>query len=182
MKKICLAAAGALALGACSHGPDGQVGAVQAPAKWNLGYSAASEKVMARTFGTTRLKAGDYVWAKGKPPEGPTAVVVSLSDQMAYVYRAGQLIGASSVSSGKQGKETPPGMFPILEKRKVHASNRYENVPMPYMQRLDWYGIALHGGTVPGYPASHGCVRLPMKFAQRLFDLTEVGSQVLIEQ
>ncbi|MEO5640924.1 MAG: L,D-transpeptidase family protein, partial [Sphingomicrobium sp.] len=101
--------------------------------------------------------------------------------QMGYVYRAGQLIGVTTVSSGKTDHETPTGVFPILDKKKVHHSKTYDNASMPYMQRLNNYGVALHGGNNPGYPASHGCVRLPMKFAARLFELTQTGSPVIIE-
>jgi L,D-transpeptidase catalytic domain len=126
------------------------------------------------------LKPGQYVWNASGAPEGPLEIVVSLDAQMAYVYRGGSLIGASTVSTGKEGHETPTGHFPILQKRKVHHSNRYDNAPMPYMQRLNWHGVALHGGQIPGYPASHGCVRLPMKFAQKLFGATSLGASVYI--
>src|SRR3546814_5930351 len=85
-----------------------------------------------------------------------------------------------TVSSGRRGYESPVGRFEILQKRKVHRSNRYENAPMPYMQRLNWYGVAFHGGRVPGYPASHGCIRLPMQFAEKLYGVTELGSFVFV--
>jgi lipoprotein-anchoring transpeptidase ErfK/SrfK len=96
------------------------------------------------------------------------------------VYRAGQLIGVSTVSTGKEGKETPAGIFPILEKKRTHFSRKYDNAPMPFMQRLDQYGIALHAGAIPGYPASRGCVRLPAAFAAKLFAMTDVGDKVVI--
>ena len=107
-------------------------------------------------------------------------MVISLEDQHAYVYRAGELVGVSTISSGKPGKDTPPGIFPILEKKRMHHSRKYDNAPMPHMQRLDDYGIALHAGYNPGKPASHGCVRLPAKFAAKLFQVTKVGTEVLI--
>ncbi|GAC1577573.1 MAG: hypothetical protein NVS3B5_09720 [Sphingomicrobium sp.] len=145
------------------------------------GQSDQARADMVELFGTTDLAPGQYKWANDIPPAGPTKIVISLTDQMGYVYRAGQLIGVTTVSSGKTDHETPTGIFPILGKEKIHHSKTYDNASMPYMQRLNNYGVALHGGMNPGYPASHGCVRLPMKFAARLFDLTQTGSPVIIE-
>ena len=115
-----------------------------------------------------------------EPRSGAVTVVVSLPQQKAYVFRGRELIATSRVSTGKRGHETPAGTFRILQKRVEHYSNRYDNAPMPYMQRLTNYGIALHGGRVPGYPASHGCIRLPHGFAQRLYNLTDHGGKVVI--
>src|SRR4029450_6315085 len=89
-------------------------------------------------------------------------------------------IGASTVSSGKKGYDTPTGVFTVLEKKKEHYSKTYNNAPMPFMQRLTWKGVALHAGNLPGYPASHGCVRLPAKFAQLLYGETNLGRTVVI--
>jgi hypothetical protein len=114
------------------------------------------------------------------PGEGPVRIVVSLSQQKAFVYKAGALVAASPVSTGRRGHETPTGTFPILEKQVHHRSNKYSNAPMPFMQRLTPYGIALHAGHVPGYPASHGCIRLPWGFAKRLYGLTSYGTTVTI--
>lgn len=127
-----------------------------------------------------KLKPGGYWWAADAPADGETEVIVSLEDQRAYVYRAGQLIGVSTISSGKDGKETPAGIFPILEKKRTHFSRKYDNAPMPYMHRLDRWGIALHGGAIPGYRASRGCVRLPHAFAAKLFSMTDIGDRVVI--
>ena len=126
------------------------------------------------------LKPGDYLWYPQVAPSGPLVLVVSLDEQRAYVYRNGIAIGVSTISSGKPGKETPPGVFTILQKNKDHRSNLYNDAPMPYMQRLTWDGIALHGGALPGYPASHGCVRLPQAFAQKLFAITRTGDTVVV--
>jgi hypothetical protein len=126
------------------------------------------------------LKPGDYWWAPDAPATGEVEVVVSLEDQKAFVYRAGALIGVSTISSGKEGKQTPPGIFPILEKKRTHFSRTYDDAPMPFMQRLDRFGIALHAGAIPGYPASRGCVRLPTAFAAKLFAITDVGDKVVI--
>ena len=122
---------------------------------------------------------GDFVWQPQRALDGPVEIVVSLPIQMAYVYRGGTLIGVSSVSTGAPGKDTPTGKFEILEKKRHHRSNLYD-APMPFMQRLTWDGIALHAGTIPGYPASHGCVRLPAGFASKLFAATRVGATVHI--
>lgn len=127
-----------------------------------------------------KLKPGQYVWQPEREESGPVEVVISLSQQKAYVYRSGTLIGASTISSGKPGHESPVGAFEILQKRKDHRSNKYNSAPMPFMQRLNWYGVALHGGNIPGYPASHGCIRLPMKFAEKLYGVTPLGAKVVL--
>ncbi|HVK51419.1 MAG TPA: L,D-transpeptidase [Pseudoxanthomonas sp.] len=126
------------------------------------------------------LKPGQFIWAPQVAPEGPVVLVVSLDEQRAYAYRNGMAIGVSTISSGKPGKDTPTGVFTILQKNKDHRSNLYNNAPMPYMQRLTWDGIALHGGSLPGYPASHGCVRLPQAFAEKLFAITRHGDTVVV--
>lgn len=115
-------------------------------------------------------------WATGDD----VRVLVSLPQQKAWVFRGAQLVAVSAVSTGRRGHETPVGRFPILQKQVHHRSNRYSNAPMPYMQRLTHYGIALHGGALPGYPASHGCIRLPHSFARRLYGLTGPGTRVTV--
>ena len=107
-------------------------------------------------------------------------VVVSLPQQKAYVFEDGELVATSPVSTGKRGHETPTGTFPITQKKVKHRSNKYANAPMPYMQRLTSYGIALHGGHLPGYPASHGCIRLPHGFAKKLYNMTDYGTRVTV--
>lgn len=134
----------------------------------------------AEIVGVSSLDPGEYVWRPQLATDGPVEIVVSLPLQMAYVYRGGTLIGASTVSSGKPGHETPTGSFEILQKRREHFSNLYDNAPMPFMQRLTWDGIALHAGAIPGEPASHGCVRLPMAFARQLYAVTSLGATVHI--
>ena len=131
------------------------------------------------------LEPGTYEWNPELAPDGPVLIVVSLADQLAYVYRAGTLIGTTTVSTGKRGHETPTGVFYILERKTMHYSNLYESpdgsaAPMPYMQRLTWDGVALHAGRVPGHRASHGCVRLPPEFARKLFDVTYRGTTVVV--
>ncbi|HEY5721732.1 MAG TPA: L,D-transpeptidase family protein [Allosphingosinicella sp.] len=126
------------------------------------------------------LEAGEFVWAPEAAPAGPVLLVVSLAAQRAAVYRNGVAIGISTVSSGRSGTPTPTGTFTVLERDAVHHSNRYDNAPMPHMLRLTWDGIALHGGDVPGYPASHGCIRLPRKFARLLYGVTRIGTTVIV--
>ena len=110
----------------------------------------------------------------------PMTLVVSLGNQKVDIYRGMTLITSSSVSTGKRGYATKAGVFSILEKRRRHYSNLYGGAPMPWMQRLTWSGTALHAGVVPGYPASHGCIRLPYYFAPKLFSMTDVGGQVVV--
>jgi len=126
-----------------------------------------------------KLAPGEYEWHPEKAPAGPTLVVVSVDDQMAYIYRNGVQIGRTTVSTGREGKDTPTGVFTILEKKEEHVSSIYGS-SMPYMQRLTWSGVALHAGALPGYPASAGCVRLPLEFSKLLFGTTASGTTVVI--
>ena len=129
---------------------------------------------------TPEFKPGDYVWHPEISPAGPVVVIVSLPEQRMYVYRNGVRIGRSTVSTGKKGHPTPTGMFTILQKKVSHESNIYKGARMPHMQRLTWTGIAMHAGHLPGYPASHGCVRLPVDFAEKLYSVTRNGTSVII--
>ena len=113
-------------------------------------------------------------------PAGPVVLIVSLPGQRMYVFRNGVRIGVSTVSSGKKGHATPTGIFTILQKKVRHESNIYKGAQMPHMQRLTWTGIAMHAGHLPGYPASHGCVRLPTDFAEKLYSVTGNGTSVII--
>ena len=115
-------------------------------------------------------RPGSYVWEPDRSPDGAVLVVVSLPEQRAHIYRDGKRIGLTTISTGSEGRETPPGQFEILQKKVTHRSNLYDDAPMPFMQRLTWDGIALHAGKLPGYPASHGCIRLPDAFAKLLFE------------
>lgn len=129
-----------------------------------------------------RKKAPVIAWKTEDLPEGPVQLVISLPDQKMTVYQGGQAVVSTPVSTGKPGYDTPAGVFSVLEKRRVHFSRKYDDAPMPNMQRLTWSGIALHGGRVPGYAASHGCIRLPHGFAKELFAFTERGAQVIVAQ
>jgi len=143
-----------------------------------LGSGASKSSVAETEVG--KLKPGDFIWHPAVAPSGPMTILVNLQAQRAYVYRNGVRIGASTVSTGKPGKETPTGVFTILQKHKDHRSNKYNNAPMPFMQRLTWDGIALHAGHLPGHPASHGCIRLPLAFSEALFKATTMGMAVVI--
>jgi len=129
---------------------------------------------------TGQLKPGQYWWNPQLSPSGPLMVLVSIPQQTMHVYRNGMLIGRSTVSTGSKGHATPGGVFTILEKKQTHYSKKYDNAPMPNMQRLTWTGIAMHSGNLPGYPASHGCIRLPYDFSQLLFSETSKGGTVVV--
>jgi hypothetical protein len=133
-----------------------------------------------RYVGDVKLKPGEYVWQPERSPEGAVVMIVSLPEQLLHVYRNGVEIGVSTCSTGKPGHRTPTGVFTILEKQRKHVSSIYKGAQMPNMERLTWGGIALHAGNLPGYPASHGCVRLPMKFSALLFEVTHLGGVVII--
>ena len=126
------------------------------------------------------FKAGDYVWHPEISPAGPVVIIVSLPEQKMFVYRNGVRIGRSTVSTGTKAHPTPTGMFTILQKKVSHESNIYKGAKMPHMQRLTWTGIAMHAGNLPGFPASHGCVRLPIDFAKNLYSVTRNGTSVII--
>jgi hypothetical protein len=114
------------------------------------------------------------------PPKGPFTIVVAIGPQEALLYGQNGLIDRASISTGMPGHPTPMGVFTVISKARWHASNIYSGAPMPFMQRITWSGVALHAGPRPGYPASHGCIRLPEDFAIRLFHTTKVGTRVIV--
>ncbi|MEG3163891.1 L,D-transpeptidase family protein [Sphingomonas sp. PB2P19] len=126
----------------------------------------------------TALPRNRFVWNDTGTGE-PLSIVISLSAQRAFVYRGAQMIGATTISSGRDGKVTPLGTYPILQKNAVHRSTIYGS-SMPYMQRLTWDGIAIHAGNNPGFPDSHGCIRVPAAFAKKLFAVTGLGTPVTV--
>lgn len=127
-----------------------------------------------------KMLPGDYTWHPERSPHGAVAVIASLPEQRVHVYRNGVRIAVSTCSTGREGHETPTGVFTVLQKDKHHRSSTYGGAPMPNMNRLTWDGIALHAGNLPGYPASHGCVRLPLEFSKLLFTVTHIGTPVII--
>ncbi|MCC1493738.1 L,D-transpeptidase family protein [Cognatishimia sp. F0-27] len=123
---------------------------------------------------------GDFTWHPERAPNGAVAVIASIPEQRVHVYRNGIRIAVSTCSTGRRGHETPTGVFTVLQKDADHRSSTYGGAPMPNMNRLTWDGIALHAGNLPGYPASHGCVRLPLEFSRLLFTVTHVGTPVIL--
>lgn len=140
--------------------------------------AAAMFSVSIVSGATARDNAPDT--SEGPVQEAPLHMLVSLGEQQIQVYRGTELIETSPISSGKRGHSTPTGVFSILEKKRKHFSNLYDDAPMPFMQRLTWSGVALHVGKLPGYPASHGCIRLPRPFAKSLYSMTERGMHVVV--
>lgn len=127
-----------------------------------------------------RLSTGQFVWVPEAASTGPLSLVIDLTTQRVLVYRGAVPIAASTISSGSEGRETPTGAFAILQKEVFHRSGTYDDAPMPYMQRLTDKGVAMHAGNLPGYAASHGCIRLPRGFAKLLYGVTEIGTPVMI--
>src|SRR5215831_15260729 len=156
------------------------------------------KRIWARTVGlaiagfAAAIAAGDRAGAASsrheRPVESvdwraggePIMAIVSLRGQRITIYDAQGLIAQAPVSSGQKGRETPAGIFSVLQKDADHYSNLYDDAWMPHMQRLTWSGIALHGGPLPGYAASHGCVRMPYAFARSLFGSTQLGMRVIV--
>jgi lipoprotein-anchoring transpeptidase ErfK/SrfK len=185
--KWTVAAAGAALLASCSTAPKRVAVAPpppppqELPYQWTQGNAPQAHKDAVALFGPVALKPGEYKWAADIPAEGDTKVIVDRLTQLFYVYRGDKLVGVATASTGKKGKETPLGFWKVFRKQKLGYSRKYDNAPMPFMQMYDPKGIAFHAGPNPGYPASHGCVRLPKAFAEKLFTLTKVGTEVVIE-
>ena len=184
-----LAAIGALALAGCSTAPAPKPAVPVAvapkpaplPYRWTQGNAPQAHQDMVAAFGPLNLRPGQYRWLPSIPAEGEARVVIDLLTQRFYIYRGERLVGVSTISSGKKGKETPLGFWAVMLKKKQGFSRKYDNAPMPFMQMYDDKGIAFHAGPNPGYPASHGCVRLPLKFAEKLYGLTKLGTKVIVE-
>lgn len=115
-------------------------------------------------------------------PQGPLHIIVSIAKQRVTAYANGTLVGRAPISTGMPDHPTPMGVFTVISKSRWHVSNIYSGAPMPYMQRITWSGIALHEGKLPGYPASHGCIRLPGAFASTLFGMTKIGARVIVSR
>jgi hypothetical protein len=143
---------------------------------------AASQALydMFEVFGFKQLRPGQYLWRDVPESAGRERVVIALTEQLAFLYRGKSLVAVATISTGRFDKPSPIGIFSVLDKKPFYRSKKYDNAPMPWMQRIDQYGIALHGGYNPGYPASHGCIRLPLAFAKKLYSITDIGTPVLI--
>jgi hypothetical protein len=134
---------------------------------------------MEEVFGGKEPRAGQFLWRKGSF-DGEPRVVVSIPDQLAYLYRGDELVAVAAISTGIDEHPTPTGIFSVLVKKPMHRSIKYDNAPMPFTQMFDKYGTALHAGPNPGHRASHGCIRLPAEFARRLYSVTDLGATVMI--
>ncbi len=185
-----VAAAGAALLSGCASVPEPRAVAPPPPVvvekqypnyRWSNGFAPKAHDEAVAEFGALALSPGDFRWTANVPAEGEARVVIDLVGQLMYVYRAEQLVGVSTISSGKKGRETQLGFWSVMNKKVKGYSRKYDNAPMPFMQMYDPKGLAFHAGALPGFPASHGCVRLPYKFAQRLFAMTKIGTKVVIE-
>ena len=189
IRNVIVAAFGAALLAGCATTPTVVRAPPPAPApvvqelpyRWSQGNAPQAHKDAVALFGPLYLKPGQYRWVADVPATGDTKVVIDTLTQLFYVYRDDRLIGVATISSGKKGRETPLGFWEVRLKKVKGYSRKYDNAPMPFMQMYDPMGIAFHAGPNPGYPASHGCVRLPFKFAERLYGLTQVGTKVIIE-
>ncbi len=113
-------------------------------------------------------------------PQGPLIIAISIQNQRLKIYDAAGFFAETPISSGMAGHPTPMGVFSVIQKQKLHHSNIYSGAPMPYMQRITWSGIAIHAGVLPGYPASHGCIRMPMAFAVKMWNWTKMGARVVV--
>jgi hypothetical protein len=182
MKKLLILATVALIAG-CSSLPVVRHAAPPPPVVIDNPMTVAAEREATLKFGSAALKPGEYriLPVAARPKQGPVRVLVSLRKQKTYVYKAEQLIAFSTSSHGTSDHPTDPGSWTILQKKQFHRSNKYSNAPMPFMQRLDKWGRAFHAGVVPGYPASHGCIRLPAPMAKALYGFTKIGDKVDIE-
>src|SRR6202790_4928694 len=113
-------------------------------------------------------------------PQGPLVIAISIEKQHLRIYDANGFFAETPISTGMKGHLTPMGVFSVIQKHKLHHSNIYSGAPMPYMQRITWSGIAMHAGVLPGYPASHGCIRMPMGFAVKMWNWTKMGARVVV--
>src|SRR5256884_5477455 len=113
-------------------------------------------------------------------PQGPLIIAISIEKQSLKLYDANGFFAETPISTGMRGHPTPMGVFSIIQKHKFHHSNIYSGAPMPYMQRITWSGVAMHAGVLPGYPASHGCIRMPMAFAMKMWNWTKMGARVIV--
>lgn len=141
--------------------------------------SFAADDSIAVEIAAASLAPNEFIWNDVASAE-PVRLLVNIAEQRAYVYRGEALIAATAISTGKTGKDTPSGTFTILQKKIDHRSTIYDSAPMPFMQRLTWDGVAIHAGRNPGFAASHGCVRVPLGFAKKLYGITAVGTTVTV--
>ena len=151
---------------------------------WQNSAPAVTEpapKAPARHAKTHRLGEKKFATVeKESKPQGPLIISISIAQQKLRIYDANGLFAESPVSTGMAGHPTPMGVFSIIQKQKFHRSNIYSGAPMPFMQRITWSGVAMHAGVLPGYPASHGCIRMPAAFAVKMYNWTRMSARVII--
>ena len=147
------------------------------PSFYRPAPSAQPRKQRARKPSKAMVAAEKEISAK---PQGPLIIAISINQQKVRVYDANGIFAESPVSTGTKSHPTPMGVFSIIQKHKMHHSNIYSGAPMPFMQRITWSGVAMHAGALPGYPASHGCIRLPMAFAAKMWNWTKMGARVIV--
>jgi lipoprotein-anchoring transpeptidase ErfK/SrfK len=127
-----------------------------------------------------QAKKTDATEKEASKPQGPVIISISIEKQKLRIYDANGFYAETPISTGMKGHPTPMGVFSVIQKQKLHHSNIYSGAPMPFMQRITWSGIAIHAGVLPGYPASHGCIRMPMAFAMKMWNWTKMGARVLV--
>ena len=143
-------------------------------------FAFAIDKGIQQSPDTADLKPDQYTWNPDASPTGAVGIIVDLTHQTIHVYRDGKQIGRAAVSTGIKSHPTAPGTYTILTKNETYHSEKYHEASMPFMERLTWDGMAIHGGNNPGKPSSHGCIHVPLDFAEKLYGITEKGATVLI--
>ena len=141
------------------------------------GQQAPQRRQKTRHHQARKIEAPEKESAK---PQGPLVIAISIDKQNVKIYDANGFFAEAPVSTGMKGHPTPMGVFSVIQKHKLHHSNIYSGAPMPFMQRITWSGVAMHAGVLPGYPASHGCIRMPMAFAVKMWNWTKMGARVVV--
>src|SRR6202048_1116096 len=147
------------------------------PGYYRPGPTVPQPRQKARHCQAKKIRAPENESGK---PQGPLIIAISIDQQKLRVYDANGFYAETPISTGMRGHPTPMGVFSIIQKHKLHHSNIYSNAPMPFMQRITWSGVAMHAGVLPGYPASHGCIRMPMAFAAKMWNWTKMGARVVV--
>lgn len=127
-----------------------------------------------------RVPKNEDIAKDARKPQGPLIIAISIEKQVLKIYDANGTFAETPISTGTRGHSTPMGVFSVIQKQRYHHSNIYSGAPMPYMQRITWSGVAMHAGVLPGYPASHGCIRMPTNFAVKMWGWTRMGARVVI--
>jgi lipoprotein-anchoring transpeptidase ErfK/SrfK len=167
-----MAGAGSRAQAAFYYWTDGEPGAYRLAPRYPHSHQQAAAR--------RRTQKTEKPEREATKPQGPLIVTISINEQKLKLYDSNGFFAESPISSGMRGHPTPMGVFSVIQKQKYHRSNIYSGAPMPYMQRITWSGVAMHAGVLPGYPASHGCIRMPMAFAVKMWNWTRMGARVVV--